>query len=251
MDLFGYLFVSIVLNIVMFSFAFIVRTDMLTDVTYATTFIVLSALALLAHHPTPFSIVAVAFVWIWASRLGSFLFLRIRQSRRDRRFNGIRDSLIRFFGFWMLQGLAVWVLLMPLFFFVRIEEHSVFWVGALIWFVGLLIESVADLQKRRFTKNHRTHRFIMTGLWRYSRHPNYFGEILCWVGIYLFVFPSLPLLERFIALASPLFIALVLIFVTGIPPLERQARERWGEDRAYRAYVERTSLLVPWPPKRS
>ena len=240
------LVVSLALNTVVFLFAYALRTDVLTDATYSLSFVVLVMLAV-GSDTTFVRLLVAGMVVVWAARLGFFLVSRIIASGRDRRFDAIRGSLVRFFGFWMLQGLAAWIVLLPVFLFMRGDASSVWWLGILIWLIGLLIESIADVQKRRFSRE-RPGMMIDSGLWRYSRHPNYFGEILCWVGVYVFVVPSLVGLEPLIALASPLFIAFVLIFVTGIPPLERLGKKRWG--RAYESYVERTSMLVPWPPRR-
>jgi steroid 5-alpha reductase family enzyme len=101
------------------------------------------------------------------------------------------------------------------------------------------------LQKYNFNKL-KTGKWISIGLWKYSRHPNYFGEILCWIGIYIFAFSSLTNLDKLIALISPAYIAFLLIFVTGLPPLEKFADEKWGKDKEYQKYKKRTSILIPW-----
>lgn len=187
----------------------------------------------------------------WGLRLGIFLFIRIRKMKRDKRFDGIRESFFRFLKFWALQGLAVWVILIPALFFVNSEISEVFWFGFFIWAVGLTIESTADIQKYKFKQNKKNkYKFIQTGLWKYSRHPNYFGEMLCWIGVYLFVFLSLTSLQRIFALASPLFIIILLLFVTGLPPLEKYADEKWGKQKEYFEYKRKTSILIPWIPKK-
>src|SRR5678815_5674374 len=118
--------------------------------------------------------------------------------------------------------------------------------GALIWLAGLVIETVADAQKFGF-KNREGLRSRWTdrGLWRYSRHPNYFGELLCWWGIFVFTLPGLGW-WALAGLAGPLTITVLLLFVTGIPTLEASAQRKWGQDPEYAAYRRRTNRLVPW-----
>ena len=183
----------------------------------------------------------------WALRLGIFLFVRIRKIQKDKRFDGIRESFLRFIKFWLLQGVTVFVILLPALFFITGDAARVWWLGLLVWLLGFLIESTADFQKYLFKQDKSNKdKFISTGIWRYSRHPNYFGEILCWLGIYIFVLPSLSLLQAAIALISPAAISFLLIFATGIPPLERYADKKWGNLKEYKEYKRSTSILIPW-----
>ncbi len=110
-----------------------------------------------------------------------------------------------------------------------------------------MIESVADQQKFAFKQTPGGRgRWTDTGLWRYSRHPNYFGELLCWWGIFVFVAPGLGAWSL-LALVGPLAITAILLFATGIPTLEASATRKWGENPEYHAYRARTRSLVPWP----
>ena len=112
-----------------------------------------------------------------------------------------------------------------------------------------MIESVADAQKSAFkARDENRGRFISSGLWRYSRHPNYFGEMLVWWGLFVY---SVPFLDgaAFAVVIGPLFVTLLLLFVSGIPLLERSADEKYGDDPAYREYKRATSILVPLPPR--
>ena len=120
-------------------------------------------------------------------------------------------------------------------------------VGGSIWLAGLVIEAVADQQKFAFkrTPAGRT-RWTDTGLWRFSRHPNYFGELLCWWGIFVFAAPSLGAWVA-LGVVGPLAITGLLLFATGIPTLEASAKKKWGSDPDYQAYRRRTRTLVPWP----
>ena len=112
-----------------------------------------------------------------------------------------------------------------------------------------MIESVADAQKSAFKARENRGRFITSGLWRYSRHPNYFGEMLVWWGLFVFAVPFLDG-AAFAVVIGPVFITLLLLFVSGIPLLERSAEAKYGDDPAYREYKRGTSILVPLPPRR-
>jgi len=119
--------------------------------------------------------------------------------------------------------------------------------GAAVWLAGLLIEAAADAQKSAFrAKQENRGRFVASGLWRYSRHPNYFGEILVWWGLFVYAVPVLHI-AGLAVVAGPLFITLRLLFVSGIPLLERSADEKYRSDPAYGDYKRRTSILVPLP----
>ncbi|MFT7265036.1 MAG: steroid 5-alpha reductase family enzyme, partial [Halioglobus sp.] len=120
--------------------------------------------------------------------------------------------------------------------------------GGLIWVTGFAIEVIADNQKGRFRSvaaNRDT--FINHGLWKYSRHPNYFGEILLWLGIAVAAFPVLSGWQ-YVTLVSPVFVYLLLTQVSGVKMLEARALRRWGDNEAYQAYLKRTPALVlnPW-----
>ena len=122
-------------------------------------------------------------------------------------------------------------------------------VGLAVWAIGFGIEVVADRQKREFRRQPGNRgRFITTGLWAWSRHPNYFGEITLWTGVALLAAPVLSGWQ-YLTLVSPLFVYLLLTRVSGIPLLEARAEERWGSDPAYRAYRDRTPPLFLRPPR--
>lgn len=250
-ELFYYLIVALGINLIMFIPGYLFKTDKLTDLSYALTFIILTLASLILSEISALKIILFAMILIWGLRLGIFLYIRIRKIKYDKRFDGIRESFSKFLRFWVLQGLAVWVILIPTLYFMNSDSNSVYWIGLIIWAFGLTIESIADIQKFSFSQNTKNKdKFINIGLWKYSRHPNYFGEILCWVGIYFFVFSSLADLQKIIALASPVFIIILLLFVTGLPPLEKSADNKWGKQQDYKEYKRTTSILIPWIPKR-
>ena len=193
-------------------------------------------------------------VLLWAFRLGSFLFYRITlASGVDRRFNKARDRPAVFAAYWLLQGVWVAMTLLPTALLLsrpdgRTEVEGAGAIGLALFAVGWLFEAVADVQKHRFRGDPANARkFIKTGLWSISRHPNYFGEILLWAGLFVAATPVLETgAEWAAAAASPAFVALLLIKVSGIPILERQAKKRWGDTAEWKAYSGRTALLVPF-----
>ncbi len=224
-------------NVLMFIPAFFLKTDKLTDLSYSLTFIFV---ILYVFFSKPFSIgsfMILAMVLIWAIRVGLFLFIRIHKQKKDDRFDVMRKSFFKFLGFWLLQGLTVWVVLIPSILY----ESKFYVIGIFIWLAGLLIEGFADKQKFDFKNNLKNKgKFIQSGIWKYSRHPNYFGEMLCWIGVYIFAGVWLW------GIFSPLYIILLLMFVSGIPLLEEKANKKWGKDKIYQKYKKTTSLLIPW-----
>ena len=189
---------------------------------------------------------------IWGLRIALYLFKRVIKMGRDKRFDKIRPSFLKFLGFWILQGITVWVVLLAalLFFMNKTVFSAITIIGLLIWILGFLIETFADHQKHVFKNNPKNKgKWIESGLWKYSRHPNYFGEITCWTGIFLFTLSSLPGLYKLLALISPLYIAFLIIFVSGLPKLEKSADMKWGTNKNFQEYKKRTSILVPLPNK--
>jgi len=195
------------------------------------------------------SILLAALVGIWAIRLGAFLFGRIRKAGKDDRFDEIKPSFIRFLNFWTIQGL--WVTFTAATALVAIttstrKELDIFAViGLLVWIFGFVFEVVADMQKSRFNADpDNKGKFIHTGLWSRSRHPNYFGEIVLWIGIALIAAPVLQGWQ-WIAMISPLFVTLLLTRVSGVPLLEKKADKKWGGQEEYETYKKNTPVLIP------
>jgi steroid 5-alpha reductase family enzyme len=230
------------------------ETERYFDLTGSLTYLTVTAVALLLNPEIDARAwIAGAMVAVWAARLGTFLFRRIRRDGRDGRFDEIKRDSVRFLMTWTLQGL--WVLLTAasaLAIMTSLELEPIGWVGLVgivIWIVGFTIEVVADRQKSHFKADPaNAGRFISTGLWSWSRHPNYFGEITLWLGMTVL---AVPILSgwRWIVLISPVFVALLLTRISGIPMLERRAEERWGADPEFQAYTAQTSVLIPLPPR--
>jgi steroid 5-alpha reductase family enzyme len=164
----------------------------------------------------------------------------------------MRDDPLRFARFWLLQAITVAVVMLPVSYLLDREDPPGVgaWAiaGACVWLAGFVLEALADAQKSAFkAKEENRGRFISSGLWSWSRHPNYFGEMLVWWGLFVYAVPVLHG-AAFAVVAGPLFITVLLLFVSGIPPLERSADEKYGSDPAYVEYRRRTSILVPLPP---
>ncbi|MBN2100657.1 DUF1295 domain-containing protein [Candidatus Dojkabacteria bacterium] len=246
------LLLSLGIQILFFIFAFLLKTDKLTDLTYGLTFIILVFFAItLSPMITVNKIILLAMICLWALRLISYLFYRINKMKKDTRFDEMRTDFLKFARFWIFQGISVWIIMLPsLIYFSQLKSHSfsiVSVLGIIIWFTGLLIETIADIQKFMFkSKPENKGLWIESGLWKYSRHPNYFGEILCWVGVFTFITPILRNWE-FLTVISPLYITTLLLFVSGIPILEKRYNERYKNNRDYQEYKNSTSLLIPLP----
>ncbi|WP_234035720.1 DUF1295 domain-containing protein [Erythrobacter insulae] len=230
------------------------QSDKFYDTMGAVTYLSVTGIAcLLSEQLDIRAIVIAAMVAIWALRLGSFLFMRIRrEGGSDSRFEKIKVNPARFLVAWTLQ--AVWVTftaaaaLVAITASERVEIGIFFWLGAAIWVVGFAWEVIADRQKKEFKQDPSNKGdFINVGLWRWSRHPNYFGEITLWTGILVM---TLPLLSgtAWLAVISPLFVTLLLTKVSGINLQNKQAEERWGDDPAYQEYRKNTPALIPMPP---
>ena len=170
------------------------------------------------------------------------------------RFVVMKTRFTWFLMTWTLGGL--WVLvtmaagLAALTSNTTVEIGVLGYLGILLWVVGFLVEVVADQQKTQFRKDSANHgRFITSGVWSWSQHPNYFGEITLWFGLALLAFPVLSGWQL-VTLISPIFVFLLLTRISGIPLLDRAAKKKWGSDPDYLAYIQATSKLMLAPPKK-
>jgi steroid 5-alpha reductase family enzyme len=230
--------------------AFKAQTEKYYDLAGALTYISITVLlVLLTPGVDARGLLLAALVVVWAGRLGSFLFRRVSKHGKDDRFDEIKPSFIRFLNTWTVQGL--WVVLTAAAAWIAItsatREALDWWAlaGFVVWAVGFGIEAVADNQKGRFKADPANQgKFISTGLWSKSRHPNYFGEIVLWIGVLLI---AVPVLEgwQWVALLSPVFVALLLIKGSGVPLLEAKADKKWGGRPDYEAYKKTTPVLIP------
>ncbi len=223
--------------------------DLTGSLTYLT--LVTASLAL-SPEPGLRQVIVSGMVCLWAIRLGSFLFSRIRRDGKDGRFDHLKTDPLRFLSVWTIQGLWVFfTAACALIINTRADPGgpltAIDLIGFAVWGLGFGIEVISDRQKKAFAAR-GTGRWIDEGLWRYSQHPNYFGEILLWTGIAVVgagVFTG----GQWIGLLSPVFVAVLLLKVSGVPLLEKRGEEKWGDDSAYRDYRSQVSRLIPLPRK--
>jgi len=233
--------------------AFIFQTEKFFDITGSITYITVTGVALCySRYSVPLdarSVLVAALVIIWAIRLGTFLFSRIQKAGKDDRFDEIKPNFLRFLNVWTIQGL--WVTftaaaaLVAITSSTRKDLDAFAIVGALVWLIGFAIEVVADAQKSRFNADPANKgKFIRTGLWSRSRHPNYFGEIVLWIGIAII---AIPVLQgwQWVAMISPVFVAILLTRISGIPLLQKKAEAKWGGQADYEEYKKNTPVLIP------
>jgi len=245
--------VAFVIQWVVFVPSYRAQTEHWYDITGSATYLTVTiGTLLLAGRFDARSILLTLLVCVWALRLGTFLFRRIKKAGADTRFDDIKPSFTRFLMAWTLQGLWVFLTLAAALAAMTATSVPTFgligWIGLAIWVLGFGIEALADAQKQAFRKDPANKgRFIDSGLWAWSRHPNYFGEITLWVGVALIALPALSGWQ-YVTLISPVFVYFLLTRVSGIPMLESRADERWGEEPAYQAYKARTPVLFPRPP---
>ena len=228
----------------------LLQTERFYDLTGSATYIAVTLGAVVAgSEPTGAQVLIAIMIFIWAARLGSFLFRRIHAAGGDQRFDQIKISSSRFFVAWTLQG--TWVVMTScaaVTAVLSLEQPplgSVYVVGAAMWVAGFAIEVIADRQKSRFREDPaNAGQFINVGLWARSRHPNYFGEILLWAGIATMATPYLSG-SQWIVLLSPFFVYALLTRISGIPTLAKRGQQLWGDDPAYQAYLSNTPRLFP------
>lgn len=209
-----------------------------------------------AHHPR--QLIASAMILLWAGRLGSFLFQRVLKAGKDSRFDEIKTSPAKFSVAWLGQATWITCVSLPVLLLNSIPKGAHAPLGVRdalavgVWAAGWGLEIVADRQKSewRQAKEDKKHeeQFISSGVWSWSRHPNYLGEFSLQFGPALLALPSLPPSPyKSIVFISPLFSYLLLRYASGVPPLEKSGEKKWGKDPKWREYVEKTSVLVPWP----
>jgi len=230
--------------------AYLAQSERFFDLTGSVTYISVTIVSvLLSPVVDGRSVLLTVLVSIWAARLGTFLFRRIQRAGKDARFDELKPSFFRFLNVWTLQGLWVTFTLSAALAAIttttRKELDLFALIGLLVWVFGFTIEAVADAQKNRFRADPENKgRFIHSGLWARSRHPNYFGEIVLWIGVAII---ALPILRnwQWVTLISPVFVTVLLTRISGVPMLEKRADEKWGGQEDYEAYKERTPVLIP------
>ena len=241
---------SFLINWAVFIPSYLYQTEKFFDITGTFTYVTLTLTTLLlTPRPDARTYLVAALVIVWTLRLGIFLFRRIHKAGKDGRFDDLKPSFFRFLTVWTLQ--ALWVVftmaaaLVVITSTTRVDFDIFAIVGLLVWLFGFAFEVVADAQKNRFRADPSNKgKFIRNGLWSKSRHPNYFGEIVLWIGIAII---ALPVLRgwQWVALISPVFVTILLTKISGVPLLEKSADERWGGQEDYEEYKKNTPVLIP------
>ena len=246
--------VSFVLHWIIFIPSFAFQTEHYFDLTGSISYLSAVALAFYLNPSVdPRDLLIGLLIVVWAVRLGSFLFMRVKQDGKDDRFTIMKTQFHWFLMTWTLGGL--WVFLTMAAGLAAITSNTtqpfglMAYLGLALWIFGFSIEVIADRQKRAFKKDQQKDKeFITSGLWAWSRHPNYFGEITLWIGLTLI---ALPVLSgwQLVTLISPVFVYILLTKISGIPLLENRGMKKWGSDPEYIDYVNRTPALILKKPK--
>ena len=249
---FNAVFLAFAIQWIAFIPAYVFQTEKFYDLTGSLTYlsVIWYSLAVSSDQFTNLNVANIAIVLLislWAIRLGSFLFMRIHHDGEDKRFRSIKPSASQFFMTWTLQGL--WVSLCSMCALTAISSNTgivtnaFFYIGLALFILGFSIEVMADMEKSAFKAiQENKDKFITTGLWARSRHPNYFGEIVLWTGIAVISFSSLQGLQ-YLTLISPIFTYLLLVYVSGVRMLEARGDLKWGDDPEYQEYKKRTPVL--------
>ena len=246
--------VSFVLHWIIFIPSFAFQTEHYFDLTGSISYLSAVALAFYLNPSVdPRDLLIGLLIVVWAVRLGSFLFMRVKQDGKDDRFTIMKTQFHWFLMTWTLGGLWVFLTMAAGLAAITSDTTQPFglmaYLGLALWIFGFSIEVIADRQKRVFKKNQQKDKeFITSGLWAWSRHPNYFGEITLWIGLTLI---ALPVLSgwQLVTLISPVFVYILLTKISGIPLLENRGMKKWGSDPEYIDYVNRTPALILKKPK--
>ncbi len=249
---FNAVFLAFAIQWIAFIPAYVFQTEKFYDLTGSLTYlsVIWYSLVFSSNQFTNLNganIVIVLLISLWAIRLGSFLFMRIHHDGEDKRFRSIKPSASQFFMTWTLQGL--WVSLCSMCALTAISSttgvvmNAFFYIGLALFILGFVVEVIADKQKSAFRANKENKdKFITSGLWSKSRHPNYFGEIVLWAGIAVMSFSSLQGLQ-YLTLISPIFTYLLLVYVSGVRMLEARGDMKWGDNPDYQDYKKKTPTL--------
>ena len=253
-NLVGHLLVMVfVIQWIAYIPAFIFKTEKFYDLTGSLTYITAISFALYSTNTSQNldlgSLIIGAAIIIWAVRLGSFLFMRIHKDKKDGRFDSIKTSFSQFFMTWTLQGM--WVFICSSAALVAIASPTgvviniIFFLGLELFVLGFAVEVIADNQKTKFRSiPENKDQFINEGLWARSRHPNYFGEITLWTGITVMGISTFEGMN-YLAIFSPIFSYLLLVYVSGVRMLEFRGHRKWGHLDEYNSYKKNTPKLIP------
>ena len=255
---------EIVLNAVILAFliqwgafipAYLFQTEKFYDLTGSLTYLTVIWFVYLSSNQVGEvnfqNLIVTVLISIWAIRLGSFLFSRIHKDGEDKRFRSIKTSPSQFFMTWTLQGMWVSICSMCAITGISSSEglvlNPLFYLGFILFLIGFSIEVIADHQKTVFRAiKENKDKFISTGLWSKSQHPNYFGEILLWSSIAIMSFSSLSG-TQYLTMISPIFTYVLLVYISGVRMLDDMGNKKWGHLEEYKQYKQNTPVLFIKP----
>tara|TARA_B100001564_G_scaffold185762_1_gene156046 strand:- start:221 stop:1078 length:858 start_codon:yes stop_codon:yes gene_type:complete len=251
---------EIVLNAVILAFliqwvafipAYLFQTEKFYDLTGSLTYLTVIWFVYLSSNQVGEvnfqNLIVTVLISIWAIRLGTFLFSRIHKDGEDKRFRSIKTSPSQFFMTWTLQGMWVSICSMCAITGISSSEglvlNPLFYLGFILFLIGFSIEVIADHQKTVFRAiKENKDKFISTGLWSKSQHPNYFGEILLWSSIAIMSFSSLSG-TQYLTMISPIFTYVLLVYISGVRMLDDMGNKKWGHLEEYKQYKQNTPVL--------
>ena len=240
---------SFIIHWLLFIPAYVFKTEKFYDLTGTISYISIVLYVLLSSTDGIINfgnMIVSSLIIMWTIRLGTFLFTRIKKAGEDKRFREIKKSFSWFFMAFTISGM--WVSICTICALTGIsngiELTGVTYIGVIIFIIGFALEIISDNQKTNFRKiEYNKDKFITTGLWKYSRHPNYLGEIVLWTGVAIISYSSLEVYQMF-TLVSPIFTYLLLVNVSGINLLEKSGEKKWGHLESYKIYKKNTPRLI-------
>ena len=265
------LLITIAYQLFFFSIAWTFKFDKLTDFAGGTNFVVLASitLAFSGHHHAR-QIVVSLFIMLWGARLSGFLLFRILKTGKDDRFDDKRDKFFSFLGFWIFQMIWVWTVSLPVTILnspniTRYDQPDFGTgrdiAGIILFALGFTLETVSDIQKYQFrSRPENKGKVCDVGFFTWTRHPNYFGEILIQFSIFMIaVSPAAygyihggAFSALYASILGPFLLTLLLMFVSGLTLQERPGAKKRYESgnhwESFKVYTERTSILIPFPP---
>ena len=247
--------ISFAIHWILFVPSYIFQTEKFYDLTGSLTYITVLSFVVFIKKTTVHemldlrSLFIYGCIMIWTVRLGGFLFWRVLKDGHDKRFKTILPSFSQLFMTWTLS--AAWVFIQSLSALVAltvistVEMGLVGWLGLGLWIFGFGFEVLADHQKTKFKADPANDgKFITGGLWDASRHPNYFGEIVLWLGISVMAVPVMSGLQ-YVSLVSPVFGFLLIYYVSGVRMLEARSDKKWANNAEYQEYKRNTPVFFP------